>query len=214
MPTHQRRIAPAVQRNRDAILSILQRIFETGTTRDTSVDYRVLEIASGTGEHAVHFAAALPWLSWQPSDPDTDALESIAAWREGARLQNLAAPVLLDVRALPWPDTLRADALVCINMIHIAPWEAAQALFAGAEKSLPANGVLYLYGPYRRHGVPTAPSNEAFDAQLRSRDPRWGLRQLEDVVQLAADHGFGLAETLDMPANNLSVVFHRLSARQ
>lgn len=215
MPANQRRLAPAAQRNRDAILTILQRIFEGGPAKDSANIHWVVEIASGTGEHAVHFAAALPSIHWQPSDPDATALGSIAAWREHAQLtgevRNLAAPIVLDVRAIPWPDTLRADALVCINMIHIAPWEAAQALFAGAEKLLPANGVLYLYGPYRRDGIPTAASNEAFDAQLRASDPRWGLRDLADVVALASQHGFALSETIEMPANNLSLIFHPVS---
>jgi SAM-dependent methyltransferase len=205
-----------VQRNRDAILMILQRIFEGGSTKDAPHIRRVLEIASGTGEHAAHFAAALPSILWQPSDPDATALASIAAWREHAQaaggISNLAAPIVLDVRAMPWPDTLHADAVVCINMIHIAPWEAAQALFTGAEKLLPAIGLLYLYGPYRRDGVPTAPSNEAFDAQLRASDPRWGLRNLSDVVQLALQHRFALSETIEMPANNLSLIFHSVSA--
>lgn len=213
MAANQRRLAPAVQRNRDAILTILQRIFEDKSTKGSPLIHRVLEIASGTGEHAIHFAAALPSIQWQPSDPDTTALGSIAAWREHAQLagelSNLAAPILLDVRAFPWPETLHADALVCINMIHIAPWEAAQSLFAGADKLLPTHGVLYLYGPYRREGIPTAASNEAFDAQLRASDPRWGLRDLADVVTLGSEHGFTLSETIEMPANNMSLIFRR-----
>jgi SAM-dependent methyltransferase len=194
------RSAPAVARNRDPILAALRRFIpETG---------RVLEIASGTGEHAVHFAAAFPGLSWQPTDPDGEALASIAAWRERAGLPNLLAPIRFDVTARPWPVD-RVDAVVCINMIHIAPWRAAEALMEGAARALAAGGVLFLYGPFKEQGQHTAPSNAAFDADLRARNPEWGVRDLGEVRALAERHGLAFAERVAMPANNLSVVFRR-----
>jgi hypothetical protein len=192
--------APAVARNRDPILAVLREVLPAAGT--------VLEIASGTGEHAVHFAAALPHLAWQPSDPDAEARGSIAAHAAQAALANLLPPLELDASAPLWPIT-RADALVSINMIHISPWRAAQGLMAGAARLLPAGSPLYLYGPYRQHGLHTAPSNAAFDASLRARDPEWGVRDLDAVVALAAEHGLSLQRTVPMPANNLSVVFHR-----
>jgi SAM-dependent methyltransferase len=193
-----RRRAPAAERNRDAILAVLARVLPGKGI--------VLEIASGTGQHAVHCAAALPGIVWQPSDPDSDARDSIAAWRAHAALPNLDAPIALDVMNDDW-GIGEVAAIVCINMIHISPWEAAQALLRGAGERLRAGGVLVLYGPYRRHGAHTAPSNEAFDAQLRERDPRWGVRDLEAVQSLAEANGFTLAEIVEMPANNLSVIF-------
>jgi SAM-dependent methyltransferase len=193
-------ISDAVARNRDPILAVLRRVLPRAGT--------VLEIASGTGEHAVHFAAALPDLEWQPTDIDAIARASIAAHRDAARLPNLRPPLALDVTADEWPLP-RADALVAINMIHIAPWPATEGLMAGAARLLPPGGILYLYGPYREAGVPTAPSNVAFDASLRARDPRWGLRDLAEVLALAAAHGFELVERVAMPANNLSVVLRR-----
>jgi SAM-dependent methyltransferase len=195
-----RRRAPAAERNRDAILAVLSRVLP-----DSGV---VLEIASGTGQHAVHCAAALPGIVWQPSDPEPAARDSIAAWRAHAGLANLAAPISLDVLNDDW-GIGEVAAVVCINMIHIAPWEAAQALFRGAGQRLDAGGVLYLYGPYRRDGAHTAPSNEAFDSQLRATDPRWGVRDLEAVRALADANGFRFVEIVDMPANNFSVVFAR-----
>jgi SAM-dependent methyltransferase len=196
-PTVRRR-APAAERNRDAILDVLSRVLpKTGV---------VLEIASGTGQHAVHCASALPGIDWQPSDPDADARASIEAWRAHEGLGNLRAPLALDVLSDDW-GIGEAAGIVCINMIHIAPWEAAEGLMRGAAKRLAAGGVLYLYGPYRRNGAHTAPSNEAFDAQLRATDPRWGVRDMETVVALAGQNGFALTETVAMPANNFSVVF-------
>jgi hypothetical protein len=192
--------APAVARNRDPILAVLRDILPAAGT--------VLEIASGTGEHAVHFAAALPHLAWQPSDPDAQARRSIAAHAAQAGLANLLAPLELDASAPIWPIA-RADAVVSINMIHISPWRATQGLMAGAARLLAAGALLYLYGPYRQHGLHTAPSNAAFDASLRARDPEWGVRDLEAVVALAAEQGFALQRTVPMPANNLSVVFRR-----
>jgi SAM-dependent methyltransferase len=193
-----RRRAPAAERNRDAILTVLARVLPPRGV--------VLEIASGTGQHAVHCAAALPQIVWQPSDPDAAARDSIAAWRAHAGLANLAAPLAIDVTQTDW-GIGEVAGIVCINMIHIAPWEAAEALFRGAAERLAAGGVLYLYGPYRRNGAHTAPSNEAFDAQLRATDPRWGVRDMEAVEALARDAGFTLAEAVPMPANNFSLVF-------
>ena len=171
----------------------------------------VLEIASGSGEHAVHFAAALPQLIWQPSDPDPQARDSIAAYRAAAQLPNLMPPLALDATSSTWPAT-QADAMVSINMIHIAPWAAAEGLMAGAERLLPKGGVLFLYGPFREHGQHTAPSNAAFDESLRARNREWGVRDLDAVAALASRHGFALEERVAMPANNLSVVFRRRTA--
>ncbi|MCW3480335.1 class I SAM-dependent methyltransferase [Neisseriaceae bacterium JH1-16] len=195
-----RLFAPATERNRAAILAVLRRVLPGSGT--------VLEIASGTGQHAAYFAAALPQLTWQPSDPDAASRASIASWAAEAGLANLLPPLALDVCREPW-DVAEAQAIVCINMIHIAPWAAAETLFAGAGRLLPPGGVLYLYGPYKRGGVHTAPSNAAFDAQLQASNPDWGVRDLVDVTMLAEQAGLRLAEVVEMPANNLSVVFHR-----
>lgn len=192
-------IYPAVARNRDPILAVLREALpERGI---------VLEIASGSGEHAVHFAGRLPQLVWQPTDPDPAALASIAAHRAAAALPNLLPPVALDVHAPNWPVD-KADAVVAINMIHISPWTAAEALMAGAARVLAPSGVLFLYGPYKEAGVPTAPSNEAFDASLRTRNPLWGLRDLDEMIALAGRRGLHLVRRVAMPANNLSLVFH------
>jgi len=196
--------SPAVARNRDPILAVLRRVLPAqGTGIGT-----VLEIASGTGEHAVHFAAGLPHLIWLPTDIDADALRSICAHRASAQLPNLSPVLELDVCAPSWPVT-RADAIVAINMIHIAPWAAAEGLVAGAERLLVAGSVLYLYGPFKENGRHTAPSNAAFDESLRTRDPRWGVRDLDEVAALARRHGLALTERIAMPANNLSLIFHR-----
>jgi SAM-dependent methyltransferase len=197
-----KRCAPATARNREPIREVL--------ARHLPARGLVLEIASGTGEHAVHMAGSFPALRWQPTDPDPAALESIEAWRAEVGLPNLLPPLALDVTAPVWPVTA-ADAIVCINMVHIAPWEAALALFAGAARTLPPAGVLYLYGPYRFDGA-TAPSNEAFDRSLRERDPRWGVRDLRDLRAAAEDRGFALAHAVAMPANNHSLVFVRGAA--
>ncbi len=192
-----RQHAPATHRNRDAILDVLRPVLPPAGL--------VLEIASGSGEHVVHFAGALPGLTFQPSDPNPTALASIGAWTAG--IANVLPPVQLDTTAAVWPVTA-ADALLCINMIHIAPWEAAMGLFAGAARILSPGAPLYLYGPYRRGGAHTAPSNEAFDHQLKARDPAWGVRNLEAVMTLAAAD-FSGPEITGMPANNLSLVFRR-----
>jgi SAM-dependent methyltransferase len=192
--------APSVARNRGPILAVLRRILpQTGM---------VLEIAGGTGEHAVHFAGALPHLMWQSTDQDEGALSSIAAHRAASGLPNLLAPMRLDAAAPDWP-VARADAVVAINMVHISPWQATLGLMAGAGRVLPPGGVLYLYGAYKENGAHTAPSNEAFDQDLKRRNPEWGLRDLEVVARFAADQGLELIERIPMPANNLSLVFRR-----
>jgi SAM-dependent methyltransferase len=188
---------PAPERNKEPILEVLRRALPAQGL--------VVEIASGTGQHVVHFAAALPHLQWQPSDPEAVHRQSIEARIRAAGLANVAPPLDLDVRARPWPLG-RADALVCINMIHIAPWEATLALLAEGARLLPTGGLLYLYGPFRRGGRHTAPGNEAFDADLQRQDPAWGVRDLDEVAGEAAARGFLLQEVVPMPANNLSVL--------
>jgi len=195
-----RQFAPSAQRNREPILAVLRKVLPASGL--------VLEIASGSGEHAVHFAAALPGLSFQPSDASPEARASIDAWAREVALQNLLPALPLDAAARNWPIAA-ADAVICINMIHISPWAATEGLIAEAARLLPPGGPLYLYGPYRQRGVPLAPSNAAFDASLRQRDPQWGLRELDSVAALAESSGFGAPEVTAMPANNLSVVFRR-----
>lgn len=193
--------SPATARNKDLILEVLRQHFPASGL--------VLEIASGAGEHALHMAANLPGLTWQPTDPDPQALASIAAWRDQSGTANLLAPLELDAaRPDLWPVNA-ADAIVCINMIHISPWAATEGLFAGAARLLSAQGVLVTYGPYLEDDVDTAPSNLAFDASLKSRDPAWGIRRREDIEALAAAHGLALHARIAMPANNLSLVFRR-----
>jgi SAM-dependent methyltransferase len=196
-----RREAPAVARNRDPILDVLR--------RHLPASGRVLEFASGTGEHVVHFAAALPRLSFQPSDPDERARASIDDWVKTRGLANVAPALALDASAGKW-SVDDVAAILCINMIHISPWAATVGLIEGAGDRLPPGGVLFLYGPYRRAGTVTAPSNEAFDADLRARNADWGLRQLEEVEVLAARHGFAAPTIIEMPANNLSVIFRKI----
>jgi SAM-dependent methyltransferase len=194
-----KRYAPATERNRDAIVAVLREALPSSGL--------MLEVASGSGEHAVHFAAAFPALDWQPTDPDPAALASIAAWRAEANLPNLRPPLQLDAAA-DWPIA-QADAILCINMIHISPWEAALGLLKGAGAALPPGGLLYLYGPYTSDGVETAPSNLAFDASLKSRNRHWGLRAVEDVIAAAKAEGLAFEKRIDMPANNLSLLFRR-----
>ena len=195
-----KRHAPATLRNRDAIAAMLADwLPETGT---------VLEVASGSGEHVVHFAAAFPHLEWQPSDPDPAGLISIAAYRAEAGLANIAPPRALDASAPEWPIH-RVDAVLCINMVHISPWQATLGLFAGAARLLAAGAPLILYGPYIEPDVPTAASNLAFDASLRARDPAWGLRDIDAVKGAAADAGFVFVERRAMPANNLMLLFRK-----
>lgn len=194
------RTAPAAARNREPILRVLGACLPHPAL--------VLEIASGTGEHAVWFSSALPALTWQPTDQDPEALESIAAWRDTAGLPNLLPPLRLDASAKIWP-VAQADAVVAINMVHIAPWAATQGLITGAKRVLPSGGLLYLYGPFREGGVHTAASNAAFDADLRARNPAWGIRDLDEITALAGRHGIDGPERIAMPANNLSLVFRR-----
>jgi hypothetical protein len=197
-----RREAPAVARNRDAILAVLRGMLPARGL--------LLEIASGSGEHALHFAPAFPGLTFQPSDPDPDARASIDAWCAG--VANIRPALALDAAVPDWP-VARADAALCINMIHISPWASCEGLLRGAARILPSGAPLILYGPFRRAGMHTAPSNEAFDADLRARDPAWGVRELEAVAAEAAAAGFGPPEITVMPANNLIVAFRRASAR-
>ena len=166
----------------------------------------VLDLASGSGEHALHFAQNLPALRWQPSDPDPSSRRSVDAHAAAEGCANLLPALDVDVTTAEWP-VRTADAIICINMVHISPWSASEGLFAGAERLLPAAGVLFLYGPYKRDGRHTAPSNEAFDTSLRERNSAWGIRNLEDLVGLGAQASLALREVVDMPANNLSLVF-------
>ena len=190
-------IAPAAERNKGPILTVLKRVLPARGL--------VLEIASGTGQHVIHFAQCMPRLTWQPSDPDPELRSSIRAWIAQPGVSNARAPLELDVCRQPWP--VSADAVVCINMIHIAPWAATTALMAGAARLLPTTGVLVLYGPYRREERHTAPSNEAFDRQLRASNPDWGVRDLEAVSEAATSHGLALRDVVAMPANNPRIVF-------
>jgi hypothetical protein len=192
--------APATLRNREPILALLREVLPASGL--------VLEIASGSGEHGVHFARALPGVSWQPSDPAEAALQSIAAWREVEGTVNLLPPLELDAGLSNWPIT-EAQAIVCINMIHISPWSATQGLMRGAERLLAPGAPLVLYGPFLRRNVPLASSNAEFDADLKARDPRFGLRDLDVVSDLALAHGLELDRIVEMPANNLGVVFRR-----
>jgi hypothetical protein len=191
-----RRHAPATLRNRVAIADMLRQTLPPAGI--------VLEVASGSGEHAAYFAQEFPALRWQPSDPDADARRSITAWCEG--IDNVLSPLALDAAASAWRIT-RADAVLCINMVHISPWDATLGLLSGAAGLLPAGGALILYGPFVQADVPTAPSNLAFDETLKARDSRWGLRSVEAVASAATL--FTLEQCAPMPANNLLLVFRR-----
>ena len=195
-------VAPAAERNKDAILAVLKTLLPPGGT--------VLEIASGTGQHVVHFARALPHLQWLPSDASAEARRSIEARLASERLPNVHPPLALDARDRPWPVSGPLAAIVCINLVHISAWPVTEALFAGAREQLSDAGIVYLYGPYRQEGRHTAPSNEAFDRSLRAQDSQWGVRNLEDVIRTARDSGFEHVATVEMPANNLSVAFRRV----
>lgn len=196
----ERRSAPAALRNRGPIAEVLRDwLPESGL---------VLEIASGTGEHSVYFAEHFPRLEWQPSDLHADALASVAAWREVAGLPNVRKPLVLDAASPDWPVS-EADAVLSINMVHISPWASALGLLTGARRVLPAGAPLILYGPWLSDKIPTAPSNLDFDADLKRRNPEWGLRTVEDFVAAGEERGFSLAETRAMPANNLMLLLHR-----
>jgi len=192
--------APAVARNRDPIFALLDPLLPPSAL--------VLEVASGSGEHAVNFARRRPDVSWQPSDASAEARASIAGWTAAEGLANVRPPLALDAAAGEWPIG-PVDAVVCINMLHISPRVAAQGLMAGAAARLPAGGPLFVYGAFCRAGVPTVASNEAFDADLRARDPAWGLRMLDDVEAAARGAGLILRQQVEMPANNLSLVFRK-----
>jgi hypothetical protein len=197
-----RRAAPSTARNKDPIWAVLQ--------PELPAAGLVVEVASGAGEHAVHFAHhSPPELIFQPTDPDAGARASIDAWTAALGLENVRPALDLDASSAVWP-VIAADAIVCINMVHISPWAATEGLIRGAARVLSSDGLLYLYGPYKRGGVHTAPSNDTFDADLRSRNPAWGVRDVEVVAALAQTHGFGAPHIVDMPANNLSVLIRRV----
>jgi len=195
-----KRSAPAALRNREPIADILADWLPTSGL--------VLEIASGSGEHVVHFAARFPFLQWQPSDSNEDALASIAAWRAESGLPNVLPPINIDAASRDWPID-RADALFNSNMAHISPWAASLGMLDGAARILPAGAPLILYGPWLKDDIETAPSNLAFDADLRRRDSDWGLRRVEDFASEAGKRGFELTDTRRMPANNMMLLFHR-----
>jgi cyclopropane fatty-acyl-phospholipid synthase-like methyltransferase len=199
-----RQYAPATQRNRQPILEVLTSVLLPGSN--------ILEIASGTGEHAVFFASQLKSCHWIPSDNNPLARASILAWKNACAVDNLDLPLPIDVTQENWQQQLgdkEIDAIININMIHIAPWTACLGLMAGAGQILPLGGILYLYGPYKRDGEHTAPSNESFNCSLRERNPLWGVRDLEAVIETAAAAKLRLQEVIEMPANNLSVIFSR-----
>jgi hypothetical protein len=196
-----RRFAPAAQRNREPILGVLQKVLPPSGL--------VLEVASGSGEHAVYFGAAFPALVWQPSDPEGRDRASIAAWIAHTAVANVRAPLDLDACATRWPVE-RADAVVNINMIHISPWAACVGLMRGAAALLAAGAPLVLYGPFRRGGRHTAPSNADFDRVLQAQNPQWGVRCLDEVAAAAASHGFSAPAVFEMPSNNLTVLFRRI----
>ncbi|MDQ3074528.1 MAG: class I SAM-dependent methyltransferase [Pseudomonadota bacterium] len=196
----ERRSAPAALRNVDHIIAVLEQWLPRHGT--------VLEVASGTGEHGIAFARHFPHLQWQPSDANPDALRSIAAWRAAEGSANLAAPLPIDVRDREWPIA-RADAVLSVNMVHISPWAAVPGLLEGAARLIGAGAPLILYGPWIEHGVAPAASNLAFDADLRRRDPEWGLREVEAFAAAAMTRGFDLIERRAMPANNLMLLLRR-----
>jgi hypothetical protein len=199
-----KRYAVATQRNREPILKVLQKVLPSKGN--------ILEIASGTGEHAVFFAERLQGCQWYPSDRDPQLRASIEAWSQECPTNNLHPPLDLDASSEPWSIETAAipiDAIININMIHIAPFAACEGLMAGAERILHRDGILYLYGPYKREGKHTSVSNEVFDKSLRDRDPQWGVRQLEDVIAVAKEANLVLQEVIAMPANNLSVIFRK-----
>lgn len=202
--------SPAADRNKQPILEVLRNVLPARGS--------ALEIASGTGQHAAFFAAALPGWTWQPTDADADALPAIAAWTAQSGATNVRPPLLLDVMATQWPAqgapfTEPFDAIYCANMLHIAPWATCAALMQGSARHLSPHGMLVTYGPYLEDDVPTAPGNLSFDQSLRQRDPAWGIRRLEEVAQEAQRAGLALRQRHEMPANNLLLVFGRGTQR-
>ena len=195
-----RETAPSPERNKQPILAVLARVLPPRGL--------VLEIGSGTGQHVAHFAKALPALTFQPSEMDAERHASIEAWVAAGNLPNVKPPLAIDVTKRAWP-VAAADAIVCINVIHISPWEATLGLMAGAGRILSAGGVLVTYGPYMRGGAHTSQSNVAFDASLRARNPLWGVRDLEKVAEVAGNEGLALEETVPMPANNFTLVWRK-----
>lgn len=202
----QRQFAPATARNREPILEVLRR-----PALWPEEPARVLEIASGSGEHAVYFIEHLVDVAWQPSDPSPEARASIDEWVTYSGVENVAPALDLDVEQRPWPVQAKLDLIFCANMIHIAPWACTRALMRGAAGRLAPDGVLVTYGPYLEDDVPTAPGNVAFDAGLRARDPAWGVRRLSAVADEARGAGLRLRERAEMPANNLLLVWARAS---
>ena len=195
-----RETAPSAERNKQPILEVLARVLPPRGL--------VLEIGSGTGQHVAHFAKALPALTFQPSEMDVERHASIEAWAAAAKLTNVRPPLAIDVTQGPWP-VAAADAVVCINVIHISPWEATLALMAGAGRILSAGGVLVTYGPYMRGGAHTSQGNEAFDASLRARNPLWGIRDIAKVAEVAGNEGLVLGEIVPMPANNFTLIWRK-----
>lgn len=200
-PMGGRLVSPSAERNKGPVADVLKQVLPK--------EGLVLEVSSGTGQHVVHFAREMPHLAWQPSEREEASLQSVTRWMEEAALPNIRPILRLDVTEKPWP-VASAAAVVCLNMIHIAPWSAGAALMRGAQDILITGGTLFLYGPFRRGGRHTSESNEAFDRQLRSQNMEWGVRDLEDVARFAEEHGFGTPDIHVMPANNLSVVFRKL----
>ncbi|MDJ0660610.1 MAG: DUF938 domain-containing protein [Crocosphaera sp.] len=202
--TNSKQYAPATQRNREPILEVLLRVLPPSGN--------ILELASGTGEHCLFFAPAFSPRKWIPSDPNPLARNSIEAWRQDSLIDNLQSPLNINAATSNWEieeQQLNITTIVNINMIHISPWKACLGLMEGAKRILPSGGILYLYGPYKQGGKHTAPSNESFDQSLRSQNPEWGVRNLEDVVKVAEEKGLSFKEKVEMPANNLSVIFEK-----
>ena len=192
--------SPSAERNRGVIAGVLSQVLPQSGL--------VLEVGSGTGQHAVHFARLMPHLTWQPTEQDEDCLRSISAWAAVEPLTNVRQPLYLDVTDTRWPIEV-ADAIICINMIHISPWSTTQALLRGAKHILPPAGLLCLYGPFRVAGEHTAASNRAFDAQLRAMNSEWGVRDLDAVSTEARAYNIELARTFEMPANNLIAIYRK-----
>lgn len=200
MTDDQRLFAPSAARNMQPVCDVLQPLLPKRGT--------VLEIASGSGEHIVKLAELTPETTFQPSDPGEDERRSIDAWRQSLKLDNVQPAISIDATASQWPIA-SADVVYCMNMIHISPWAATVGLIEGAARTLATDGLLYTYGPYRRDGRHTSTGNETFDQSLRQRNPEWGIRDVEEIISLAESHGFRTPDIVEMPANNLSLLFRR-----